>query len=463
MNQNFDNAVNYMKENKKATLQSLFELLSIKTISSDPAYKSEILKGAKWVENHLHKIGVTKTKILDTGQHPLVFGEYSEAGGNKPTILIYGHYDVQPPEPLNLWKSKPFSPTIINNLLFARGASDMKGQLMVVLTAIQAINATSKLPVNLKFLIEGEEEIGSPSLEAFCEEHKEMLQADTILVSDTGMIAQDIPSITTGLRGLSYMEVKVTGPNKDLHSGIFGGAVANPANILAQMIASLTDENNHITIPGFYDDVLVVSDEERKEMAKAPFDLEEYKKALDIDEVWGEKGYSTNERTGIRPSLDVNGIWSGYTGEGAKTVLPSVAFAKISMRLVPNQDNEKISELFEAHFKSIAPPSVKVEVTSLHGGQAYVSPMSMPAYKAADKAYTQTFNKKPVPTRSGGSIPIISTFEKVLGIKSVLMGFGLESDAIHSPNENYPLFNFYKGIETISWFYKFFEEEMRNQ
>ena len=310
-------------------------------------------------------------------------------------------------------------------------------------------------------MIEGEEEIGSPSLGKFCADNKEMLKSDIILVSDTGMIAQDIPSITTGLRGLSFMEVEVTGPNKDLHSGIFGGAVANPANILAKMISSLTDEENRVTIPGFYDDVLEISAQEREEMAKAPFDLEEYKKSLDIDEVWGEKGYSTNERTGIRPSLDVNGIWSGYTGEGAKTVLPSKAYAKISMRLVPNQDHIKISELFEKHFKAIAPPCVKVKVRSLHGGQGYVSPTDMPAYIAARKAYEASFNKVPVPVRSGGSIPIISTFEEILETKSILMGFGLESDAIHSPNENYPLFNFFKGIETIPYFYKYFAELMK--
>lgn len=312
-------------------------------------------------------------------------------------------------------------------------------------------------------MIEGEEEIGSPNLPAFCEKYKEMLKADVILVSDTGMIAQDIPSITTGLRGLSYMEVEVTGPNRDLHSGIFGGAVANPANILAKMIASLHDENNHITIPGFYDDVLEISPEERAEMAKAPFNLEEYKKALDIKSEWGETGFTTTERTGIRPTLDINGIWSGYTGEGAKTVLPSKATAKISMRLVPNQKNEKISRLFQEHFEKIAPDYVKVKVTALHGGEPYVSPLDMPAYKAAEKAYLTTFGKKPVPTRSGGSIPVIAEFERILGIKSILMGFGLESDAIHSPNENYPLYNFFKGIETIPYFYKFYSELMTNK
>jgi acetylornithine deacetylase/succinyl-diaminopimelate desuccinylase-like protein len=366
-----------------------------------------------------------------------------------------------PVDPLDLWDTPPFEPEVRDGKIYARGADDDKGQGFMHIKAFESMVATGTLTCNVKFMIEGEEEIGSPSLGKWCAEHKDMLQADTILVSDTGMIAQDIPSITTGLRGLSYVEVKVTGPNKDLHSGIFGGAVANPANELAKMIASLTDEHNRITIPGFYDDVIEVSPEERAEMAKAPFDLEAYKKALDIEEVQGEEGYSTNERTGIRPSLDVNGIWSGYIGEGAKTVLPSVAHAKISMRLVPNQDNVKISQLVKEHLEKIAPKSVKVEVTPLHGGQGYVSPITMPAYKAAEKAYTDTFGKKPIPTRSGGSIPIISTFEDVLGIKSILMGFGLESDAIHSPNENYPLFNFYKGIETIIHFYKYFPGEMK--
>ena len=455
-----DKTLNYIEQNKDRFLEELFELIRIPSISSLSEHKPDMIRTAEMIKGRLLEAGVDRAEVMPSAGNPVVYGE-KMVNPNAPTILVYGHYDVMPVDPIELWKTEPFSPEIRDGKIYARGADDDKGQAFMQVKAFESLVKTDNLSINVKFMIEGEEEIGSPSLEAFCEEYKEMLQADTILVSDTGMIAQDIPSITTGLRGLSYMEVKVTGPNKDLHSGIFGGAVANPANILTQMIASLTDENNHITIPSFYDDVMVVSDEERKEMAKAPFDLEEYKKALDLNEVWGEKGYSTNERTGIRPSLDVNGIWSGYTGEGAKTVLPSVAYAKISMRLVPNQDNEKISELFAAHFKAIAPPSVKVEVSALHGGQAYVSPMSMKAYKAAEKAYTQTFNKKPVPTRSGGSIPIISTFEKVLGIKSVLMGFGLESDAIHSPNENYPLFNFYKGIETISWFYKFFEEEMK--
>jgi acetylornithine deacetylase/succinyl-diaminopimelate desuccinylase-like protein len=365
-----------------------------------------------------------------------------------------------PVDPLELWKTQPFEPVVKDGKIWARGADDDKGQSFMHAKAFELMVKTNTLPCNVKFMIEGEEEIGSPSLSDFCKQHKEMLKADIILVSDTGMIAPDIPSITTGLRGLAYMQVKVTGPNRDLHSGLFGGAVANPINILAQMIASLTDENNHITIPGFYDDVLEVPQKEREMMAKAPFDVEEYKKAIDIREVHGEKGYSTNERTGIRPSLDVNGIWGGYTGEGAKTVIASTAHAKISMRLVPDQDHHEIARLFEKHFKAIAPKSVRVEVEELHGGYAYVSPTDMIAYQAADKAYTATFGKRPVPVRSGGSIPIISAFEKILGIKSILMGFGLESDAIHSPNENFPLFNFYKGIETIPYFYKYFTEMM---
>ncbi len=452
-------SIEYVEGNKDKFLQELFDLIRIPSISSIAEHKPDMLRMAEALKTNLLAAGVDKAEVMPSEGNPVVYAE-KLIDPTKPTILVYGHYDVMPIDPIELWESKPFEPEIRDDKIYARGADDDKGQSFMHIKAFEAMVSTGDLPVNVKFMIEGEEEIGSPSLGKWCAEHKEMLKADTILVSDTGMIASDIPSITTGLRGLSYVEVKVTGPNKDLHSGIFGGAVANPANELAKLIASLTDENNHITIPGFYDDVIVVSEEERAEMAKAPFDIEEYKKALGIKEVYGEKGFSTNERTGIRPSLDVNGIWSGYIGEGAKTVLPSVAHAKISMRLVPNQDNETISRLIKTHLESIAPDYIKVEVTPLHGGQAYVSPITMPAYKAAEKAYSYTFNKKPVPTRSGGSIPIVSTFEKVLGIKSILMGFGLESDAIHSPNENYPLFNFYKGIETIIYFYKYFNEEL---
>jgi acetylornithine deacetylase/succinyl-diaminopimelate desuccinylase-like protein len=368
--------------------------------------------------------------------------------------------DVMPVDPRDQWKSDPFLPEIRDGKIFARGADDDKGQSFMHAKAFEYLVRSGELKCNVKFMIEGEEEIGSMHLGAFCNEHKEMLKADIILVSDTSMIAEDIPSITVGLRGLCYVQVEVTGPNRDLHSGIFGGAVANPAIVLAKMIASLTDDKNRITIPGFYEDVLVLSPEERAEMAKAPFNLETYKKALDIDQVCGEEGYSTIERTGIRPSLDINGMWSGYTGEGAKTVLPSKAYAKLSMRLVPNQNYVKIGKLFEDHFQSIAPPTVKVKVDIHHGGQGYVSPTDMIAYHAAEKAYTDAYGKKPIPTRSGGSIPIIAAFEEILGMKSILMGFGLESDAIHSPNENFPLSQFLKGIETITYFYKHFAAMM---
>jgi len=450
----------YIEANKDRFLEELFELIRIPSISSLSEHKGDMLKTAEHYKKAIIAAGADKAEVLPTIGNPVVYGE-KIINPELPTVLVYAHYDVMPVDPLELWNSKPFEPVVKNGKIWARGADDDKGQGFMHVKAFELMVQTDTLPCNVKFMIEGEEEIGSPSLGKFCEENKELLKADIILVSDTGMIAPDIPSITTGLRGLSFMEVTVTGPNKDLHSGIFGGAVANPANILCKMIDSLLDENNKVTIPGFYDDVIVVSDDERAEMAKAPFNLDEYKKAIDIDEEWGEKGYSTNERTGMRPSLDVNGIWGGYTGEGAKTVLPSKANAKISMRLVPNQDNHKISELFEKHFKAIAPPYVKVEVKSLHGGQGYVSPTDMIAYKAADKAYTEVYGRKPVPVRSGGSIPIISTFEQVLGIKSILMGFGLESDAIHSPNENYPLEQFYNGINTIPYFYKYFTEMMK--
>jgi len=450
----------YIEANKGRFLDELFDLIRIPSISSLSENKGDMVRAAEYIKEALLNAGVDKADVMPSEGNPVVYGE-KIINPDLPTVLVYGHYDVMPVDPLELWNTEPFEPEIIDGKIYARGADDDKGQAFMHVKAFELMVKTNTLECNVKFMIEGEEEIGSPSLGKFCKDNKEMLKSDIILVSDTGMIAQDIPSITTGLRGLSFMEVEVTGPNKDLHSGIFGGAVANPANVLTKMISSLMDENNRITIPGFYDDVLEISDKERAEMAKAPFNLDEYQKALDIDTVWGEEGYSTNERTGIRPSLDINGIWGGYTGEGAKTVLPSKANAKISMRLVPNQDNIKISELFEKHFKAIAPPYVKVNVKSLHGGQGYVSPTDMPAYLAAKKAYETSFNKVPVPVRSGGSIPIISTFEEVLETKSILMGFGLESDAIHSPNENYPLFNFFKGIETIPYFYKYFAELMK--
>lgn len=447
----------YLEANKQRFLDELFGLIRIPSISSISDHKPDMLRAAEYWKEAILKAGADKAEIIATAGNPVVYGE-KIIDPSKPTVLVYGHYDVMPVDPLNLWNSPPFEPEIRDGKIYARGADDDKGQAFMHAKAFEAMVQTGTLPCNVKFMIEGEEEIGSPNLEKFCADHKEMLQADIILVSDTGMIAQDIPSITVGLRGLAYLEVEVTGPNRDLHSGLFGGAVANPINVLSKMIASLTDEKGRITVAGFYDKVQNLTAEERAEMAKAPFNLDEYRKAIDIAEVWGEEGYSTIERTGIRPTLDVCGIWGGYTGEGAKTVLPSKAYAKISMRLVPDQDHYEISELFEKHFLSIAPPYVKVKVTNLHGGQGYVSPTNTKAYQAASKAYETTFGKKPVPTRSGGSIPIISTFERVLGIKSILMGFGLESDAIHSPNENYPLYNFYKGIETIPYFYKFYCE-----
>jgi len=456
-----ENIKTYIAQNKDRFLEELFGLIRIPSISSEADKKPEMLRAAEYWRKSLLEAGADRAEIMPTSGNPVVYGE-KVIDPSKPTILVYAHYDVMPVDPLELWNSKPFEPEIREGKIYARGADDDKGQGFMHAKAFEYLVRSGTLPCNVKFMIEGEEEVGSPSLGAFCDLHKDMLKADIILVSDTSMIAPDIPSITTGLRGLSYMEVEVTGPNRDLHSGLFGGAVANPGNILAQLIASMHDENNHITIPGFYDDVLTISDEERKKMALAPFNLEDYKNALDIQEEWGEKGYSTMERTGIRPTLDVNGIWGGYTGEGAKTVIPSKAWAKISMRLVPNQDNHKISKLFEEHFKAIAPPCVKVKVTALHGGQAYVSPTDMLAYKAAEKAYTKTYNRMPVPVRSGGSIPIISTFEDKLGLKSILMGFGLESDAIHSPNENYPLQQFFNGIETIVYFYLYFSEMMKD-
>jgi len=455
-----ENLKSYIEEHKDRFLEELYGLIRIPSISSQSEHKEDMLKAAEYWKDTLLKAGADKVDILPTDGNPVVYGE-KIIDNNLPTVLIYAHYDVMPVDPLDLWDSPPFEPEIRDGKIFARGADDDKGQSFMHAKAFEYMVKTDNLPCNVKFMFEGEEEIGSPSLGKWCAENKEMVMADIILVSDTGMIARDIPSITTGLRGLSYWEVEVTGPNRDLHSGLFGGGVANPINVLSKMIAGVTDEKGQITIPGFYDDVLVVSDEERAMLGKAPFDVEEYKKAIDVAELAGEEGYTTMERTGIRPSFDVCGIWGGYTGEGAKTVLPSTAHAKISTRLVPNQDNEKISVKFKEYFESIAPASVKVEVTFLHGGQGYVCPIDLPAYKAAEKAYEKVYGKTPVPVRSGGSIPIISTFEEVLGIKSVLMGFGLESDAIHSPNENYPLIQFFNGIETIPYFYKYFAEMMK--
>lgn len=451
---------NYVEENKERFLAELFDLIRIPSISAREEASDDMHKAAVSIKDSLMEAGADHAEVMETTGWPVVYG-HKLIDDSLPTVLVYGHYDVQPVEPLDLWESPPFEPEVREGKIYARGADDDKGQLFMHVKAFELMNRTGTLTCNVKFMIEGEEEIGSPSLKEFCRQNKKLLKADVILISDTTMIAQDIPSITVGLRGLSYLEVELTGPNRDLHSGLYGGAVGNPANLLAKIVASLTDERNHITVPGFYDDVQEVSDSERAEMAKAPFNLEEYKSALDIEEVIGEKGFSTNERTGIRPSLDVNGIWSGYIEEGAKTVLPSQAHAKISMRLVPDQDSKKIDQLFIDHIKKIAPKGTKVKVKSLHGGQGYVTPIDFPAYRAASKAIKESFGKLPIPVRSGGSIPIVADFEEVLGIKSILMGFGLDSDAIHSPNENYPLFNFYKGIETIPLFYSYFAEEMK--
>ncbi len=447
----------YIEENKDRFLKELFGLIQIPSVSSIAENKPDMLKAAEYWKQLLLEAGADRAQVYESDGNPVTYGE-KMIDPSKPTVLIYGHMDVMPVDPINLWNSPPFEPEIRDEKIWGRGAEDNKGQSFMHAKAFELMVRTNTLPCNVKFMIEGEEEIGSPNLGKWCEQHKEMLKADIILVSDTSMIARDMPSITTGLRGLAYWQVEVTGPNRDLHSGLYGGAVANPINVLAKLIAQMTDEQGKITIPGFYDDVIDISAEERALLAKAPFNLETYKKSIAVDEISGEEGYSTTERTGIRPSFDVCGIWGGYMGEGAKTVMPSKAFAKISTRLVPNQDHEKIAVLFKEHFESIAPKSVKVEVTSLHGGQAYGCPITVPAYQAAEKAYLDTYGKRPVPVRSGGSIPIISTFEKVLGIKSILMGFGLDSDAIHSPNENFPLEQFYNGIKTIPLFYKYFAE-----
>lgn len=458
-----DNIQSYIKEHKDRFLNELVELLKIPSISADTAYKNDVLKAADTVKISLEKAGCDFVEICETAGYPIVYGE-KIIDKKLPTILVYGHYDVQPPDPLDLWNSPPFEPVIKTTdlhpegAIFARGACDDKGQMYMHVKAMEFMTATNQLPCNVKFMIEGEEEVGSSNLAIFVKNNQDKLKNDVILISDTGMIAKDVPSITTGLRGLSYVEVEVTGPNRDLHSGLYGGAVANPINILTKMIASLHDENNHITIPGFYDKVEELSKEERAEMAKAPFNLENYKKAINIEAVYGETGFTTNERNSIRPTLDVNGIWGGYMGEGAKTVIASKAFAKISMRLVPHQDWVEITELFKTHFESIAPKAVTVKVKPHHGGQGYVTPVDSIGYKAASKAYQDSFGKTPIPQRSGGSIPIVALFEQELKSKTILMGFGLDSDAIHSPNEHFGVFNFLKGIETIPLFYKHFTE-----
>lgn len=447
----------YIGVNKDRFLGELFELLRIPSISAQSEHKPDMKRCAEWLAAALVKSGADRADVMPTEGNPVVYAEKIVDPAAK-TVLVYGHYDVMPVDPREEWRTEPFEPTIADGRIWGRGADDDKGQLFMHAKAFEAMCATDSLPCNVKFMLEGEEEIGSPSLYKFCADNKELLAADIILVSDTSMISMDTPSITCGLRGLTYMEVEVTGPNKDLHSGLFGGAVANPANVLTRLVASLIDDKGRVTIPGFYDDVRELTPAEREAFNEAPFDLDEYKKSLDVSDVEGEEGYTTIERTGVRPSLDVNGIWGGYIEEGTKTVIPSKASAKISMRLVPNQDFEKIAELFERHFRAIAPESVKVDVRFLHGGAPYVSPTDMPAYKAAERAIVDTFGKKPLPFYSGGSIPIISGFERILGIKSLLIGFGLAEDAIHSPNESYGLDQFFKGVETIPLFYKYFAE-----
>lgn len=448
----------YLDTNKERFLNELLELLRIPSISARSEHKDDMIKCAEAVKQKLLDAGVDRCDIHSTAGHPVVYAE-KITDASKPTVLVYGHYDVQPADPLELWKSGPFEPTIIDGKIFARGACDDKGQFYMHVKALEIMTKTNSLPVNIKFIIEGEEEIGSPNLATFVKENKQLLKADVVLISDTAMISLDTPSMDIGVRGLSYIEIEVTGPNRDLHSGVYGGAVANPITILSKLIASCHDENNHITIPGFYDDVAEVSTKERKLLAEAPFDKDEFKTDLGIKKIWGEKGYTTPERTGIRPTLEVNGIWGGYTGEGAKTVLPSKAFAKISARLVPDQSSADISKKLIEYFEESAPASVTVTAKEHHGGEPYMTPIDSPAYKAAAKAIKTTLGKEPVPVRGGGSIPICALFEEVLGIKIVFLGFGLDSDNLHSPNEKFDIANFYKGIETIPYFHQYFAEE----
>lgn len=448
----------FQEENKERFLKELLDLLRIPSVSAKSEHNGDMQACAKAVAHSLTEAGAKVVTIYETEGHPIVYGEII-TDPSFPTVLVYGHYDVQPADPLELWNSGPFDPTIIDGKIFARGACDDKGQFYMHVKALEIMTKTNTLCTNIKFVIEGEEEIGSPNLASFVKANKALLKADVILISDTAMISMDTPSIDIGVRGLSYIEIEVTGPNRDLHSGVYGGAVANPITILSKMIASCHDENNHITIPGFYDDVIESSAAERAKMAEAPFDEKEFKQDLGIANVWGEKGYSTNERTGIRPTLEVNGIWGGYTGEGAKTVLPSKAFAKISCRLVPNQSSKVITEKVLSYFKSIAPDNVTVSAFEHHGGEPYITPIDSHEYQSAAKAIATTFGKEPIPVRGGGSIPICSLFEQELGLKIVFMGFGLDSDNLHSPNEKYDIINFYKGIETIPYFHQFFAEK----
>lgn len=452
-----DKAKKYIEEHKEQFLNELFELLRIPSISAQSEHKPDMRRCAEWLAASLKRSGADRAEVMETAGNPVVYAE-KRVSDAAPTVLVYGHYDVMPVDPREEWNTEPFEPVIRDGRIWGRGADDDKGQLFMHAKAFEAMCATGTLPCNVKFMLEGEEEIGSASLYAFCEQHRELLKADIILVSDTSMLSMDTPSITCGLRGLAYMEVEVTGPDHDLHSGLYGGAVANPANVLARLVADLIDDQGRVTIPGFYDDVRELTPAEREAFNRALFDAEAYKRALDVEELAGEAGYTTLERTGVRPSLDVNGIWGGYIEEGTKTIIPSKASAKISMRLVPHQDYHKIGELFQRHFEAVAPKCVKVRVKALHGGMPYVAPTDMPAYKAAERAVEETFGKKPLPFYSGGSIPVISGFESILGIKSLLMGFGLGQDAIHSPNESYGLDQFFRGMETIPLFYKYFAE-----
>jgi len=447
----------YQEKNKDRFLNEMLDLLRIPSVSAKSEHKADMKKCAELVKQRLLDAGCDKAEVMPTNGHPVVYGE-KIIDNSKPTVLVYGHYDVQPPEPLELWHSGPFEPVIKNGKVYARGSADDKGQFYMHVKALETMVKTNSMTTNVKFIIEGEEEVGSPNLAKFVTANKDLLKADVILISDSSMLSMETPSLDVGVRGLSYIEVEVTGPERDLHSGTYGGAVANPVTILAKMIASCHDENNHITIPGFYDDVAEATKEERELMAKAPYDEEEYKKDLGVKELWGEKGFTTNERTGIRPTLEVNGIWGGYQGEGAKTVLPSKANAKISARLVPNQSSEKMTNLLLDYFKSISPHSVTVETFVHHGGEPYVTPIDSKGYEAAAKAIETTFGKSPIPVRGGGSIPISSLFEEELGVKIIFMGFGLDNDNLHSPNEKFNIENYYKGIETIPYFHKYFAE-----
>lgn len=459
-----NNTQQFIQENKQRFLDELIELLKIPSVSADPAYVQDVNDAAELIAKYLKDAGADNVEVCETEGFPVVYGE-KIVDASKPTVLVYGHYDVQPADPLELWESGPYEPVIKktdihpDGAIFARGAADDKGQMFMHVKAFEALNKTNELPCNVKFMIEGEEEVGSPSLVNFVKNNKEKLKNDVILISDTSMVSNEQPSISVGLRGLSYVEVEVKGANRDMHSGVYGGAVPNPINVLATMIGKLIDEKGHITIPGFYDTILELNEDEKADLAKIPFDLDEYKKSIGIADIQGEEGFSTIERASIRPTLDVNGIWGGYTGEGAKTVIPSHAYAKISMRLVPGQDPDVVTQQFVDYFPTLAPDSVEVKIKPHHGGKPYILPTNHKGFQAAKKALAQTFEKEALAERGGGSIPIVALFEEELGTKSVLMGFGLNSDVIHSPNENYGLFNFYKGIETIPYFYKYFNEE----